>query len=362
MGKTKPQKIGIYSPYLAMLGGGERYIFSIASTLSQKHQVFLYADKDIQEKSRQRFGIPLKQIHFLPEELISKQNLLNKYFTLREHDLFFYMTDGSVFFSGAQKNLLLIQSPLHIPKFNFLNKLKLSNWRVICYSQFMQDIIRQKWGEDLKISALPPCIDIPNNGFMKGESKENIILSVGRFFPYPHDKKHEVLIDIFKSSYKKSFNGWKLVIAGGLTEEGGRVILEKLIRQSKTFPIEIKANLSSKDLTKLYQQAKIYWHAAGFGEDLINHPEKAEHFGIAPLEAMAYGAVPVVFNGGGLKDIISEGAGGYLWDTKEELINKTSRLTTDSALRQQQAHMARQKAQNYSCGKFYAKLEKIIEG
>lgn len=358
---TKILKVGIFSPYLNILGGGERYILSIARALSRENEVYLYADKQIKKSSFEKFGIVLKRTHFLPVNILYKQNFLKRYYHLRQYDLFLYMTDGSIFFPGAKKNFLLIQSPLHIPEIDYKNRLKLSSWQIICYSQFMKDIISKRLGNRSKIFTLAPCIDLPNNKKLS-DTKENIILSVGRFFPFPHNKKHLALIDIFKSGYDKYFYGWKLVIAGGLTEEGGRQILAQIKEKTKEFPIEIMVNLPSSKLLQLYQKAKIYWHAAGMGEDLEMYPEKAEHFGIAPLEAMAYGAVPVVFNGGGLKDIITDGQGGYLWNSKEELIDKTYSLIIDDKLWQQEGTKAKKEAENYTCDKFYEKLEKIITG
>lgn len=341
-----------------MMGGGERYILSIASILSQKYEVYLWGDKDIAEKSSLIFDIILERVHFLPANLLRRQNLFNRFINLRQYNLFFYMTDGSLFFSGAGKNYLIIQSPLHIPKPSFLNSFKLANWHIICYSKFMETVIRTRLRDNIKLSTLAPCINIKSS---KKQKKENIILSVGRFFPYPHDKKHDVLIRIFKKNLRKYFSDWQLVIAGGLTEEGGKKIFENLKGESVGFPIKIIANPSSSELVKLYQSSKLYWHAAGFGEDLDQYPEKAEHFGIAPIEAMAVGCVPLVFNGGGLKDIVQEAKGGYLWNSLEELVGKTVGLITNENLLNRQANLAKRKATDYFCDKFYEKLEKIIK-
>lgn len=352
-------KVAIYSPYLQMMGGGERYILSIASILSQKYEVYLYAGEDIGEKANSMLGINLDRVHFLPANLLHRQNVFERFINLRQYGLFFYMTDGSVFFSGAGKNCLIIQSPLHIPKKSFLNWVKLSNWQIICYSNFIKSAIQGKLGDKIKLSTLAPCINIKSGTKQK---KENIILSVGRFFPYPHDKKHAVLIDLFKKNFKKYFSNWKLVIAGGLTEAGGKKMFEDLKKKSAGFPIEVVANLSSNQLTKLYQKSKLYWHAAGFGEDLAKYPEKAEHFGIAPIEAMAAGTIPLVYNGGGLKDTINDGEGGYLWNNLDELVQKSVNLINNEELLSQQQIKAYEKSADYSRDKFYEKLDKIIEG
>lgn len=350
-------KVGIFSPYLEVFGGGERYILSIASLLSLNYEVSIYADKTIIGKAKDILNIHLDRIHFLPTEQYCTLNFLNKYITLNKFDLFFYMTDGSIFFSGAKKNFLIIQSPAHIPPSDLLNKLKLANWRILCYSQFMQDIIYKKIG--IKADILPPCID--EGKFSSTHvQKENIILTVGRFFLYPHNKKHEIMLTFFINNYKKYFTGWKLIIAGGLTEAGGQDLINKLKNQSKEFQVEIVVNPSFVGLQRLYQKAKIYWHATGFGEDLEKYPERAEHFGITTVEAMTHGTVPVVFNGGGQKEIISDSVDGFLWENEQDLLEKSYKLISNNKLWQDVSKKAREKASFYSVQKFYAKLEKII--
>lgn len=359
--ENKILKVGIFTPYIDIFGGGERFVLSIASEISQKHEVFLYTDSKIQTHSREKLGISLDRVHFLPDDLLRKQNLFNRYRYLSQYDLFFYMTDGSLFFSGASNNLLIIQSPSHIPPKNILNRAKLNGWKIICYSKFMKDIISRELGNSYQIFPFPPCINAPGKA-EEYMTKKNIILTVGRYFHFPHDKKHDELVDIFLSSYKKYFPDWKMVIAGGLTEKGGEEIVENLKKKAKGSPIEILVNISRAKLDRLYGEAKIYWHATGFGEDLSKFPEKAEHFGISPLEAMSYGCVPVVFSAGGLKDIISDGTDGFFWSSKEELIEKTYNLIKDNKLFYKVSQFAREKAKNYSCDKFYAKIEKIISG
>lgn len=356
----KKLQVAIFSPYLGIFGGGERYLLSIASALSKKADVFIYSDKDIAQKALSIFGISLKGVHFLPESFIRSQNILKRFISFRKYDLFFYMTDGSLFFSAAQQNFLIIQSPLHIPKLTLVNSLKLSNWHILCYSQYMKNIIEKKLGTAIKISILSPCIDLSINRY-EPEQKENIILSVGRFFQHPHDKKHDMLIDLFKAHYKNLFSGWRLIIAGGLTEEGGKSILADLEEKSKGLPVEILVNLPSAKLVELYQKAKIYWHAAGFGEDLNLYPERAEHFGIAPLEAMMSNVVPLLYNAGGLRDIVG-GQDDYLWNTREELTEKTVRLIQNDKLLSRLSEEAHEKALFFSCDKFYEKIDKVISG
>lgn len=353
----KKLKIGMFSPYLNILGGGERYLLTIAENLGRKHEVFLFSRENIREKAKSVFNITLDRVHFLPEETIRTKNLFRKYISLLNFNVFFYMTDGSLFFPVARKNFLIIQSPVHIPRLSLMNKLKLVNWDVLCYSQFMEKIISDRLRKEAKI--LSPCIDTEmfRNKF---EDKKNIILTVGRFFPYPHSKKHDFLVKVFKKNYDKYFKSWRLIVIGGLTEKGGEEVLHSLRKTSVGYPIEILVNLPYNDLNELYNKARIYWHAAGFGEDIEDHPERVEHFGITTLEAMAAGVVPIVFDAGGQQEIVEDGKNGYFWSIEEGLMEKTSQLINNTCLLNTLSKQAQVKATDFSCEKFYGKLEKIL--
>lgn len=350
--------IGILSPYLDIFGGGERFLLTIAEYLSKNNHVTLYTDRDIKNKSKEIFEIPLDRVIFIPTNSLYRQNLLKKYFSFRQYDLFFYMTDGSLFFSSSKRNFLIVQSPSHIPHNNLLNQLKLYNWKILCYSKFMKDIIEKKIIREAIL--LPPGIDAKI--FQKGLSnKKKVILTVGRFFKFPHSKKQDVLVEWFIKYYRSNFKGWRLVVAGGLTEGSGDEVVERIKKKARNgYPIELIINPSFLKLVELYKSSSIYWHAAGYDEDLKTHPERAEHFGITTLEAMAGGSVPVVFNAGGQREIVSNGQNGYLWSSEDELVEKTNLLISNSSLLNELSQKAKVYVENFSCNKFYEKLETII--
>ena len=95
---------------------------------------------------------------------------------------------------------------------------------------------------------------------------------------------------------------------------------------------EVVANLGRDCLKKYFELAKVFWHAAGYGES-EQRPEMFEHFGIVTVEAMAAGCVPVVINKGGQSEIVRHGVSGFLWDTFDELKEYTLLLARDDGLR-----------------------------
>jgi glycosyltransferase involved in cell wall biosynthesis len=60
----------------------------------------------------------------------------------------------------------------------------------------------------------------------------------------------------------------------------------------------------------------------GYGQDLDAHPESAEHFGIAIVEAMSAGIIPLAFNAGGPREILAR-CPELLFNSLDELREKT---------------------------------------
>ena len=111
---------------------------------------------------------------------------------------------------------------------------------------------------------------------------------------------------------------------------------------------------------ELYSKAKIYWHAAGSGEDLHVYPERAEHFGITTLEAMASGCVPMVFPAGGQVEIVEDNKDGVYWQTSDELAEKTIKLIEDESKIKNLSQNAIKKSKEYDVEVFKKKLDELI--
>ncbi len=355
---NKNRKIAVYSPYLSILGGGERFVLSIASLLSSDNNVTVFASSEIKKTSEKFLGIDLEKVNFVPPDIFTSGKRLQKFQVLKKYDLFFYVTDGSIFYPFAKSNYLIIQSPDHVPPFNLSNQLKMHNWQILCYSDFVKNFISQRWTN--KIHILPPFID-PLIYKTTQTEKKNIILSVGRFFSHLHSKKHDILIKVFQNYFKYYFESWRLVIIGGTSDQDSQRYLQYLKSLVKKAPIEIYDNLPYASLTQYYRLAKIYWHAAGFGEDLVKNPQKAEHFGITTVEAMAAGVVPLVYRAGGQIEIIDENKNGYFWKSEDELAMKTLKIIKNDGVRKQIAQEAVDRAADYSPPIFYEKLKRIID-
>lgn len=347
-------KIGIYDPYLHILGGAEKYVFSLAECFGPSASVTFYAsDPRILSLAGTKFDIKLPNARIMSwSEAPGERDM-----QLRELDYFFYVTDGSLFSSTARKNILIIQTPLHIPQHSLLNWWKLRTWHhLVCYSHFMADIIKERLGREAH-ALFVPIQKIPPRDFLK---KENIILSVGRFFPHLHNKKQLEMVDMFANLIESGIKNAKLYLVGSV-DPGGEEYFEKVQLKARDLPVWVESHVSFKELSQLYKRAKVYWHATGYGEDLEKYPERAEHFGVTTIEAMSHGVVPVVFAAGGQAEIVTNGRNGFTWKNEAELLKYTQTLLTNMAMQEMMAYSAFDSALDFTKDTFCERLHEILE-
>jgi len=329
-------RIGIFDPYLDTLGGGERYMLAIASCLSKHHEAYVFWDDPlILNKASDRFSLDLSNVHLSENIFSTKHFFFKRLLTSYRFDCIFFLSDGSIPFVFSKNIFIHFQFPVEwVNNRMLLNKIKLARVKqILCNSEFTKRYIDKKFGVKSVVIYPPSNIGISNQK-SKITDKKNVILTVGRFGKLAEGrnfKKQDVLIETFKKMVDKGLSNWKLVIVISYREQDISDIgyLKNMIGD---YPIETYENLRSDILDQKYKEAKIYWHAVGFEEDLHKHPELAEHFGMATVEAMARGAVPVVFDAGGQKEIVENNINGLLWDTIDELIEKTYDLTRNTKL------------------------------
>lgn len=352
-------KIGIFDPYLDDLGGGEKYMMTIAQDLSFDHSVDVFWDnqKDL-DKISERFSLDLSRVQ-LTQNIFSKGSAKSRLFQTKKYDAIIFLSDGSIPLSLSRKLFIHVQQPLQqFQNASVKDKLKLSRVTAFfCNSEFTKSFIGKKFG--LKTMVIYPAVELHPIDVQK----ENIILHVGRFrvknVGIEDYKKQGVMIQAFKEMVDRGFKKWKFVIAASVNPEQQDQFNE-MKKTAKDYPIEFLLNETNANLWKTYSKAKIYWHASGYGENLEEHPEFAEHFGISTVEAMGAGAVPVVINAGGQKEIVTDGENGFLWNTLEELQSKTLKLTEDEKLLTRLSKEAVVRSKDFSEQEFKKHIQQMI--
>lgn len=345
-------KIGIVDPYFDAYGGGELYMLTLASHLAKRHDVRVFwDDADMLLEARKRFGIDGSKIK-ITQNIFRGTSILKKIIITRQYDCIVFLTDGSIPFSLAKRNILHIQVPC--------SHLSFPIWKRAIYSDIVFNSEFTKTNSDRSVWKKSTVIYPPvsTSDIRPQAKREKIILSVGRFSPYHSVKKQDVLIDAFANAFKEGkFKGYTIVFAGGLGEND-RDYFRSLQDKAHGLPIRFYPNINRSDLAHLYGSAKIYWHAAGYRE---TDPSLMEHFGISTVEAMAGGCAALSYRAGGQEEIITDGDSGFLWNSISDLLDKTDSLIRDETLYGAITKAAREKAREYSVARFNKSWDAVLD-
>ena len=369
-------KIAFYSPYFPQhFGGGEKYLLDcIAALLKRgKDEVYLaLSTKEFLTEEKiaiikhhyQKFcDYDLSALQIIATPIGTAAHFWQKLCWTKQFDILYHLTDGSLFFSLAKKNILHIQVPLALNKKLLIERLKLKNYQIKnTNSYFTKDFVEKNW--PVKIDLVhQPLVNLEE--FPEQENpllnKEKIILNVGRFFRQLHSKRQDVLLNLFARLIKEKpqlLAGWQLHLVGSVEDQEYFQEIQKL---AKNLPVKIHQQLDRVDLVKLYQKASIYWHATGYGLDDSKFPSAVEHFGIAPIEAMAAYCVPLLIAKGGHREILGNELNDYLWEKDEDCINKTINLIKDKQERAKVSRLMRVRAEDFNVERFNQLLFKMID-
>lgn len=360
----------VYSPYLPdHFGGGERYIFDVVSALQVLgYQVVVTGSRAFTESEITAYetflGRSLSEVVFEPTAALKNGNWLEKLFFTRNFDVVYYLTDGSLFFSLARRNILHVQVPITVRGNTLGFRLKKLCWQVVnTNSDFTRKHIESHWPIAVNMTH-HPVIDLPLKTKSEVEKvikqKEKIILSVGRFFTQLHAKRQDVMVAAYKElfqEYKTAMKGWKLVLIGVVEDEA---YAASVAAAAAGFPIEMYHNVTRDELESWYRKAAIYWHAAGYEIEEEKQPERVEHFGISTAEAMSWGEVPCVVGKGGQVEVLGTALQDLLWQDVSELKKKTYALIKDEKARNALGLIAWQQAQSFNRTRFVSQLKEML--
>jgi glycosyltransferase involved in cell wall biosynthesis len=144
---------------------------------------------------------------------------------------------------------------------------------------------------------------------MTEAERQPVILFCGRLHP---EKGIALLIEAFSLACEQGLSGWTLRLVGPADTAaggGGLSWLKSLLSGPQA------AGLSIEWLGPIYNEQELLQHYQRVA--LFAYPslaERGETFGLAPLEAMACGAVPIVSDLACFRDFITPGVNGLVFN------------------------------------------------
>jgi len=329
----REKRIGLFTPFALVPGGGARYLLAMAATLQAYGQVELVAP-EIYSQLRVRqmvrdLGLKLQEplpVVRQPAEWLTKP-----------YDLFVAMGNEAVPPAPGlgRVNLFMCQFPFPAsgPIFQLQRGYDPQYTSIVVNSRFtLRTLQRERRRLEAAPSDLvvvnPPCRvperpprDRPFDGVIR-------IASVGRFFTSGHAKRQDALISALRQLIRTERGAirYELHLIGAAAPQwGSRGYIEALERKGAGLPVTLYPNATIERLQSILETSDVYWHAAGLGTSARRHPERLEHFGIAVVEAMGAGCVPIVFGAGGPLEIVEVGRTGYVFSSVRGLLEATRR-------------------------------------
>jgi glycosyltransferase involved in cell wall biosynthesis len=377
-------RIGVYDLYWQTLGGGEQVDGSIAQVLALDHDVTLLGPQppDV-DATRRRLGVDLSACAYRKVvddaeaseasadfDLFVNGTYLSK--TLNRAPIGYYYVHfpgevptrrdhlrSRVGVVGVKALSLAPRLPQRLTEVQAAFDRRVTRvefvptyTRYLANSEFTASWVERLWGRPTDV-LYPPVRPSVRPG-----EKAPLILVLGRFFDpsYGHSKKQHELLATFRSLHRAGkLPGWRLAIVGGCDAKNRDYALA-VKRAARGLPVEVHVNAPGALVERVLGEASIYWHGAGLGEDAERHPERFEHFGISVVEAMAAGAVPVVFGAAGPAEIVHDGVDGLHWRTLDELADRTVELAADDERRRHLAEAAVRRASDFSADVFSNRL------
>jgi putative sugar O-methyltransferase len=360
----KPKTLGIFFPYEFIPGGGEKYCLSIAEQFSQDSEIFLIF-QDRQSIIRtisvmSDLGFVNLNVHVVTLEEAKELEPFDLFILLGNELLPIRPSMGRIGFYICQFPFPLSHEQLSQFKDDGYYQ---TFARYIVYSKFVEQRVSERlaaWRVTTPISIVEPPVDIIGP---LTESCQNRIIGVGRFFVGGHNKRHDILIEAMRDLVT-TVPAASLSLAGAVHKgEVHRSHLRQLRTNAAGLPISFHVDIGRDALVQLYRQSSVFWHAAGWGVDLFAHPEMAEHFGIAVLEAMSAGCIPVVYAAGGPLEIVKHGVNGITVGSIGEMVQWTARILEnwDTPFIRKMRQLAIETADRYNKAAFGKRVHAVME-
>lgn len=378
--KLRKPTLGLFDHTGHIIGGGQKYGFTVANALQDMFDITLILNREITHKNildwyhldLSACKIKIVEIPFynqfdsphLDPARVSRRIGNPFHIISREsgnYDFFINNSMNEMVYPLSNVSSLICHFPERRPKSYFYAD---KYTHVIYNSKYTAHWIERKWKFKPHQHIYPPVDMAPSEG-EELPPKENIILSVARFEAGGSKKQLEMVKTFLKINrrFPELAKDWQLVLAGGSPDENDylKTIRETIARYGtenknadiKNADIKIEINISGDRLKSYYRRASVFWHLCGLDQE---DPALVEHFGMTIGEAMQNRIAPIVFDGGGQREIVEHGENGFRVDSTASLMRYTLQIMKDRELRRQMGQKAFEKSDEFSRQTFEKKV------
>jgi len=383
-------RIGVLDHLSLNLGGSQLVVASMAAELAAQHQVDLIHDgrgytmaalgaafavdlSRVQE--RIVADVPHTFARTLREE-IQQAHRFDRELT-ESYDLFIYSGHGIPPYSWAGHGLVYCHFPYEaepilahaeswqrrsraeqwllarLYRYRWQRRMRGYRW-VLANSKFTSAWVERLWGRAAQVLYPPVAVAVPP------VAKENVIVSIGRFGQ--SDRKNTAAqIETFARLRQSLGSDWQLCLIGFCADfPEDQAHLEKLRTQARGLPVEFLINAPRSQVLSKLAAAKILWHTTALDDLAGVDPRYQEHFGIATVEAMLTGCVPLVPAGGGQPEIVEHDVSGYLCRDFDELAHYTRAVAHDEERRRAMSAAALRGGQSFRPESFVRTLRELV--
>ncbi len=364
--------LGFYDHTGHMIGGGQKYGFTVAHALQEVFDLTLILNKplthqdildwyhlDLSKCKLKIIPIPFfdqfDSLHLDPARI--SRRIPNPFHIIsREsgnYDFFINNSMNEMICPLSPVSSLICHFPERRPRSYFYAD---RYTHVIYNSTYTAGWVEKKWKFTPHKHIYPPVDMAPAPG-EKEVKKEKIILSVARFEEGGSKKQLEMVRTFIKlnNRFPDIASHWKLVLVGGSPLENDYLKgIRERVERSGLDSIEINVNSSGDELKNLYRKASVFWHLCGLDQ---TDPALVEHFGMTIAEAMQNGIAPLVFDGGGQREIVAHGVSGFRVRSTAQLMTHTLNLMENNELREKMGREALKQSKQFARENFEKKVK-----
>ena len=208
---------------------------------------------------------------------------------------------------------------------------------IITNSNYTRNAIKKVWNIDSTV-IYPPCpqYSFPLEDKIKTNTDTNAVCSLGRFIP---QKEYDTILQIAKQRPQLKFE-----LIGGVAEDKISYLNNLKNKAPKNVIFHVNATVNQK--MEILKRSKI-----------LIHSFRGEHFGIALIEAMSAGLIPISHNSGAAKEdnIVEE---KFRYNDLDSALNCLDIAVSEWNL--DKASQLRQYAQNFSMENYNKNLKLFI--